>query len=96
MHTQASSSAIPDDAIAPVAVAALLENALVGSWEYSAGYLEPGDYTLVFACDAADDGPVDYDGIVLPLPENQRYEVSLGAGEQAVCDLSPEAGCSSN
>ncbi len=94
VHTGDSGTAIPGDAIAPVAVAALLENRLVGSWEYSAGFLEPGDYTLVFGCNSANDDPVNYDGIILPLPDNQRYEIRLGTGEQEVCDLSPEAGCS--
>ena len=93
VYTTGNANTLPDDAIAPFAVATLVENVLTGSWEYAFGYLPAGDYTLAFACDAADDDPVDYDGIVIPLPAAQTYQINLSTGEQASCDLAEGASC---
>jgi hypothetical protein len=64
-----------------------------GTWQYALGFLPAGDYTLAFSCDAADDDPVDYDSITVPLPDNQAYELSLDEGGQEVCDLGLEGSC---
>ena len=58
------------------------------------GFIAAGDYTLAFACDAGDDNPVDYDGISIALPVDQVYQITLDAGERAICDLEPDATCS--
>lgn len=93
VYTSASANAVPDDAIAPFAVATLAENVLTGGWDYAFGFLPSGDYTLAFSCDSAGDDPIDYDGIVLPLPADQVYEINLAESEQAVCDLSDGGTC---
>ena len=49
---------------------------------------------MAFSCNAADDNPVNYDGISIPLPEDQVYDITLDEGERAVCDLAPDATCS--
>ncbi|MEJ2530256.1 MAG: hypothetical protein P8Y92_00530 [Halioglobus sp.] len=94
VHTGDSSAAIPDGAVAPFAVAALARDVLTGRWQYALGFLPSGDYTLAFACDSAGDDPVDFDGIAIPLPEDQQYDIRLDEGEQAVCDLAEGATCS--
>ncbi|MEH6592663.1 MAG: DUF4382 domain-containing protein [Halioglobus sp.] len=93
VHTGASANVVPDGAVAPFAVAALVENPLTGSWDYALGFLPEGDYTLALACDAGDDHPVDYDGTVVPLPAGQFYEINLSSLEQASCDLAEGASC---
>jgi hypothetical protein len=93
VHTTASDNNIPDDALAPFAVATLVENVLTAGWDYAFGFLPVGSYTLAMSCDAADDDPVDYDDIVVPLPTDQVYEISLSEGEQSVCDLADDAQC---
>ena len=93
VFTTGSATTVPDNALAPFTVAALLENALIGSWEYAFGFLPAGDYTMAFACDTADDDSVDFDDLVVPLPTDQIYEVTLSEGEQGVCDLNVGGGC---
>jgi len=93
VFTTDSSTDIPAGVQAPFAVAALLQNALTGSWEYAFGYLPAGDYTMAFACDTADDNSVEFDDLVVPLPADQVYEVSLAESEQATCDLNDDADC---
>ena len=93
VHTDDSGPAVPDDALAPYAVAALARDVLTGRWQYAFGFLADGDYTLAFACDAAEDDPVDYDAIAIPLPDDQQYDIRLDEGEQAVCDLADGAAC---
>jgi hypothetical protein len=75
-------------------VASLARDTLTGGWQYSLGFIAAGDYTLAFACDAVDDNPVNYDGITIPLPEEQVYEISLDEGERDTCDLAPDTSCS--
>jgi len=93
VFTQNSSTSAPDDAIAPFAVATLVRNSLTGSWEYAFGFIPPEDYTLAFACDTAGDDSVDYDGLTVPLPTDQTYEITLLEGEEAVCDLAEDGSC---
>jgi hypothetical protein len=94
VHTGDSGPEIPDGALAPFAVATLARDVLTGRWQYALGFLPSGEYTLAFACDSADDDPVDFDAIVIPLPEDQQYDIQLDEGEQAVCDLADSATCS--
>jgi hypothetical protein len=93
VFTTNSTTTVPDNARAPFAVAALLKNTLIGSWEYAFGFLPAGDYTMAFACDTADDDSVDFDDLVVPLPTDQTYEVTLSEGEQGVCDISDGSDC---
>ncbi len=80
-----SATDIPAQAIAPYAVVAVMETG-VDSWAYEFAYLPAGDYTLVFTCDAVEDDPEDYDGLTLPLPEEQIIELSTSSAS-AVCNL---------
>jgi hypothetical protein len=89
-----SANTVPDNAQAPYAVAALVQNVLTGGWDYAFGFLPAGDYTLAFACNTAEDDPVNYDGFVVPQPSEQRYEINLSEAEQASCDLALAASCS--
>ena len=93
VFTSSSANDVPDNAIAPFTVASLVENTFTGNWEYVFGYLPAGDYTMVFACDTAEDDPVDYDGLVIPLPEEQVYPLTLAERENAVCDVNDAVNC---
>jgi hypothetical protein len=93
VFTQNSSTAVPADVLAPYAVATLVKNPLAGGWEYAFGFIPPGDYTVAFSCDTAEDDPVDYDELTVPLPEDQTYEITLSDSEQAVCDLADGGSC---
>jgi hypothetical protein len=93
VFTTRSGTTVPDDAQAPFTVAALLKNTLIGSWEYAFGFLPAGDYTMAFACDTAEDDSVDFDDLVVPLPTDQIYEVTLSEGEQGVCDIDISGDC---
>jgi hypothetical protein len=93
VFTSDSSTQIPDNALAPFAVASLVKNTLTGSWEYAFGFLPAGEYTMAFACDTADDDAVEFDDLVIPLPEDQVYEITLEEAQQSVCDLADGAKC---
>ncbi len=93
VFTSKSGNDIPQDTVAPFAVATLTEDALTGNWQYALGFLPAGDYTLAFSCNAVEDDPVNYDGIDVPLPEDQSSELTLRADESAVCDLDAAGGC---
>jgi hypothetical protein len=94
VFTSSSSTSVPAGKRAPYAVASMAQDVLTGGWQYSLGYIAAGAYTLAFSCDAADDNPVNYDGISIPLPEDQVYDITLDEGERAICDLAPDATCS--
>jgi hypothetical protein len=93
VFTSASRNDIPEGTVAPFAVATLTEDALTGRWQYALGFLPAGDYTLAFSCNAGEDDAVDYDGIQVPLPEEQSSELRLGEGASAVCDLDAAGSC---
>ncbi|MDG2047039.1 MAG: DUF4382 domain-containing protein [Halioglobus sp.] len=93
VFTAASSAPPPADALAPFAVASLENNNLTGNWDYSFGYLPPGDYTLAFACDTENDNAVEYNGLIIPLPEGQVYEFNLSEAEKAQCNVTKDATC---
>jgi hypothetical protein len=93
VFTSDSENDIPQDTVAPFAVATLTEDTLTGNWQYALGFLPAGDYTLAFSCNAGDDDAVDYDGIEVPLPEDQISELTLQEGDSAVCDLTIDGSC---
>lgn len=91
----ASDTEVPDNAVAPYAVASLVESATPDRpLNYFFSYLPQGSYTLALACNAQDDDPIDYDGITVAEPETQVYSLELPtAGETYLCNLAPEADC---
>ena len=61
---------------------------------YVIGYLPAGDYTLAFSCDATVDNPEVDDGIMIPSPEDEFFEVSTSPGDRWSCDFGvPDDGC---
>jgi hypothetical protein len=94
VFTSSSRETIPDDAIAPFAVANVVSVAGSPTANYVFAFIPEGGYTLVFSCEAEDDDPVDYNGFAVPSPVGQLYEVDLGDGELALCDLAVDASCS--
>jgi hypothetical protein len=61
---------------------------------YVIGYLPAGDYTLAFSCDATVDDPELDDGIMIPSPEDEFFEVSTSPGDRWACDFGvPDDGC---
>jgi hypothetical protein len=93
VFTTDSSPPAPDDAIAPFAVASIEFIKFTDTWQYSFGFIPAGDYTMAFACDTETDDSVKYNGLTIPLPENQVYEISLAEGDKAQCNLSESASC---
>jgi hypothetical protein len=93
VFTAGSTNPIPPRARAPYAVAAMAEDKLTGRWQYALAFIAAGNYTLAFSCAAANDDPVNYDAIVVPLPTKQVYEVELSEGEKAACDLVDSGSC---
>lgn len=93
VFTSSSGNSVPDDAIAPFAVASLTQNSSTGNWDYAFGYLPAGDYSMVFACNTEDDDAVDFDDLVIPQPEDQVYEITLSEQENASCNVSDAASC---
>lgn len=92
--TAGNSNEIPDLAVAPYAMSSPTENSLSGGWEYAFGFLPAGQYTLRFTCAAESDDPIDYDGLIIPLPEDQEYSIDLTTSEAATCDIEVGASCS--
>jgi hypothetical protein len=93
VFTTGSANDIPDNTVAPFAVATLLEDGLTGAWQYALGFLPAGGYTIAFSCNAVDDDPVNYDSIEIPLPGSQSSELDLQEGESEVCDLNTNSSC---
>jgi hypothetical protein len=83
----ADDTLVPDDAIAPFAVATIEANRTTGNFEYAFGYIPAGDYTLAFACDTSEDEALFFDDLLIPLPSNQTYEVTLTEGDQTICNV---------
>lgn len=74
---------VPQGSIAPHASVAVNEQN-----EYAFGFLEPGEYTVALSCDASGDDSEQYDGLSIPLPVNQVFEVSLTDGQLSVINFS--------
>lgn len=88
VFTSGSVTPIPANAIAPFAVASLVVNTNTGNWDYALGFIPKGSYTIAFACDTAADDAVEYNGLTIPLPTNQKYEITLTEAQKGVCNLS--------
>ena len=86
----------PLDAIAPFAVASLGLNDFTDTWEYSFGFIPSGDYTMAFACDTETDDSIEYNGLTIPLPDNQIYEITLNEGDKFQCNISESIDCTAN
>jgi len=77
---------------APVtAIAPYTSQQVDADGSYGVYYLPAGDYTLAFSCEAVDDDPEVFDGIVIPSPDTEPdttiVELSLLEGEDETCDL---------
>lgn len=77
-----SDESAPIDAIAPYTSQSVTDD---GS--YGIAYLPEGDYTVAFSCEAEDDNPDVYDGIVIPSPESEIVELTLSGGESKTCNF---------
>ena len=93
VFTNQSTETIPANAIAPFAVASMAKDEFTDNWQYSFGYIPADSYTIAFGCDTAADNAVEYDGLVIPLPINQKYEITLSEGQAGTCNLSKDASC---
>jgi hypothetical protein len=92
VFTSASTTTPPANALAPFAVASLIESTS-GEWSYAFGYVPAGDYTLAFSCNTGADDSIQWNNLTIPLPINQVYEIRLSEKEKAVCNLSTTANC---
>lgn len=77
----------PLDAIDPYA-----SQTVAADGSYGIAYLPAGNYTLAFSCEAGDDDPEIYNGIVIPSPASEIVELSLSEGESESCNLPVENG----
>jgi hypothetical protein len=93
VFTTQSTETIPENAIAPFAVASMALNDFTDSWEYSFGYIPAGSYTIAFACNTEADDAVEYNGLDIPLPIDQKYEITLSEAQKGVCNLAEGASC---
>jgi hypothetical protein len=76
-----------DGAVPPGTIEPYASEALGEFDSYEIGFIKAGDYTLAFSCNAPPDDADFYDGIMIPVPENQLIEISLEAGDDQVCDF---------
>lgn len=93
VFTSASTVQPPTNAVAPFAVASMALNSLTGFWEYAFGYIPAGTYTIAFACNTASDDSVQYNALSIPLPNNQKYDITLSEAQNGVCNLTTGASC---
>jgi hypothetical protein len=80
----------PSGAVNPYAATQVYQ-ATDGRWYYNFGFLPAGNYTLAFSCAALGDDADYYNGISIPLPADQKVELTLSAGATRTCNL-PIAG----
>jgi hypothetical protein len=92
VFTSASTAKPPNTAVAPFAVASLIQSTS-GAWSYAFGYVPPGDYTLAFSCNTATDDSIEWNNLTIPLPVTQRYEITLARTQKATCNLTSAANC---
>jgi hypothetical protein len=93
VFTTGNTTTPPTNALAPFAVASLLQKSDTENWEYAFGYLPAGNYTLAFACDTAADDAVQYNGLLIPQPTNQLYNITLSEAKKSVCNLTAGGSC---
>jgi hypothetical protein len=72
----------PDTAIAPYT-----SQKVAADGSYAIYSLPAGNYTLAFSCQGENDDPDRLDGIVIPSPQTEIVELSLGEGESKSCNL---------
>ena len=70
-----------------------MEVEVTGNWQYSFGFIPADSYTIAFSCNTAADDAVEYDGLDIPLPTNQKYEITLSEGQSGTCNLSVDGSC---
>jgi len=93
VFTTDSTTTIPDNKLAPFAVASLIEDNQTENWKYAFGYMPAGDYTLAFSCNTATDDSIEYNGLIMPLPTNQVYRIKLSEKNKSICNLTTAADC---
>jgi hypothetical protein len=54
---------------------------------FELAFLDPGNYTLVYSCDAADDDPDTVDNLTIPSPAGTLVEITLEGGESTSVEL---------
>ncbi|WP_162846087.1 DUF4382 domain-containing protein [Seongchinamella sediminis] len=70
--------------LAPLTSAAVVFDDASGQWRYTIGYLPPGEYTVGFTCQAADDSPeVPDDGIDISLSSDNPVSVVADQDSEA-------------
>lgn len=92
VFTSQSTSTIPNNAIAPFAVASMVIDDFTDNWKYSFGFIPAGRYTIAFACNTEADNAVNYDGLTVPLPIDQKYEITLSEAQNGACNLGEDGG----
>ena len=93
VYTAARADNVPPNAIAPFAVASIVQSRTTSEWEYAFGYLPDVDYTIALSCNTSTDNSITYEGLEIPLPTNQVYEVTLDTGARVQCNLTSNARC---
>lgn len=92
VFTSASTTTPPANALAPFAVASLIESTS-GEWSYVFGYLPAGDYTMAFSCNTASDDSIQWNDLAIPLPAIQVYQIKLSEARKSICNLTTAANC---
>lgn len=92
VFTSASTTTPPTNALAPFAVASLIQSTS-GGWSYAFGYVPAGDYTMAFSCNTSADDSIQWNDLTIPLPTTQRYGIKLSEKQKAVCNLTTTATC---
>ena len=71
----------------PFEAVTVTQNDQTLDWEYEFGFLEAGNYTLAFSCNAEGDNPELLDELEIPLPVEQVIQITLEENQNAACDL---------
>jgi len=92
VYVFAGSSVTPDDIDGipadPVTTASVKYDSVSASYKYKAAFLEAGDYTVAFTCDAADDDPIVDNTLNAPLVNfSGTTTVSVTANTTTVHDF---------
>lgn len=73
---------VPVDIVEPYSAATVADD---GSFIFA--YLPAGDYTLAYSCEALDDDPVKYQGLVIASPESERLELTVSPADTLTCNF---------
>lgn len=89
VYVYGGSGVVPDDvdgaAPEPVTTALVEFNAGSGAYEYRAGFLSQGDYTVSFTCDAAADDPGTDDALAF----SGTQDATVSAGQTTTVNFGP-------